>query len=190
LQDDERIILEEIQRGDTRKYAILVDRYKNRGLALALRMLKNREEAEEILQDAFVRAFRGLNEFRRDSTFGTWFYRILYNLCVSKVRQPVHPVDSTLPLDDLLVQDTADENVDVLSIDDRDLFRLIESQLEELPEAYMVAVTLFYLQERTYAEISELMALPIGTVKTNLHRARLLLRKNILGILSKERIDV
>lgn len=184
MRDDELALLEEIRRGDVRKYALLVDRYKDRGLALALRILRTREDAEEVLQDAFVRAYRGLSDFRGDSSFGTWFYRILYNLCLSRTRSRIDPAQR---LDDPVVEDLiADDGGEMDSLEDRDLLRLLTTEVDRLPDVYRIPLTLFYLQDRTYDEIAGLTHQPLGTVKTNLHRARLILRKRVAEVLKNE----
>ena len=85
LSDNEII---ELVRGGTRHhYARLVDCYKDRAFTMALRMLRNREDAEEASQDAFIRAYNGLNRFEGKARFSTWFYRILYNVCLSRIRK-------------------------------------------------------------------------------------------------------
>jgi len=85
LSDNEII---ELVRGGTRHhYTRLVDRYKDRAFTLALKMLRNREDAEEASQDAFIRAYNGLNRFEGKARFSTWFYRILYNVCISRIRK-------------------------------------------------------------------------------------------------------
>src|SRR5260221_905324 len=83
LSDNE--IIEIVRKGEKRRYAHLVDRYKDKAFTLALRMLKDRQDAEEVVQDAFVRAYNSLDKFQGTAKFGTWFYRILYNVCLTKL---------------------------------------------------------------------------------------------------------
>src|SRR5437867_5878566 len=83
LSDNE--IIRSVRTGETRQYARLVDRYKDRAFTLAVRILKNRQDAEEAAQDAFVRAYNALDKFEGTAKFGTWFYRILYNVCLTKL---------------------------------------------------------------------------------------------------------
>jgi RNA polymerase sigma-70 factor, ECF subfamily len=182
-------LLRRIRKGERHLYARLVDRYKDRGMALAVRMLKNRLDAEEVLQDAFMRAYRGLNGFEENSSFGTWFYRILYNVCLSRLgskKIDTHSVDfsdeSGEEFDPALLAsaDLADE------IEVRDMTRIVHLMLEELPEKYRTILTLFYLQERSHEEIGHITGLPIGTIKTQLFRARELLRKSIVRRLLDE----
>lgn len=181
-------IIDDIRRGDTRKYALLVDRYKDRGLMLAMRIVGGREESEELLQDAFVRAFRALGDFRGDATFGTWFYRILYNLCMTRVsrrRDRMEFLD--LSEDDeqaIFVDDNAPGVLE--NLEAQQLTELLAAEVERLPGKFRIPLTLFYVQEMQYDEISALTGLPLGTVKTNLFRAKGLLRKRVLTILGKE----
>src|ERR1039458_7241970 len=95
LSDHE--IISRVLGGNTRSYADLVERHKNKAMTLAMRMLRNREEAEEAVQDAFVRAFNALGQFEKRSTFSTWLYRILFNVCstiLSKRGEPVQSISS------------------------------------------------------------------------------------------------
>ncbi len=193
MNEPDHSIIEQIRNGETRKYAVLVDRYKRRGLALALRILRDQEEAEEATQDAFLRAFRGLDGFRGESSFGTWFYRILYNLCISRTRRGRPKNVSIGSLDDDAIEEgiLADESADLtLAIEGQDIRDHVLIELDRLPDNYRIALTLFYLQELSYEEIASMMKVPIGTVKTNLHRARSRLKDRVIVALSMEGLPV
>ena len=184
MSETDQDIIEQVRAGNTRRYALLVDRHKDRALTLACRLVGLKEEAEELVQDAFVRAFRSLDQFRGDAKFGTWFYRILYNLCMTRVTRRRGKADQ-VNLDDEGVLDTLQVDEDEPSIDERieehELHELISDEINNLPEKFRSVVTLFYVQEMSYEEIVTVLNAPIGTVKTNLFRARSLLRKNVLG---------
>ncbi len=189
MDTSEYLLLEDIRGGDARKYAVLVNRYKDRGLALAERIIRSREEAEEVLQDAFVRAFRNLKSFRGDSSFGTWFYRILYNLCLTHTRRATAGRKESL--DDDSIADVVEgfTAADALvALEANDIREILLTEVNRLPESYRIPLTLFYMQELSYEEIALVMHLPIGTIKTNLHRARLRLRKNVIADLAEEGI--
>lgn len=174
-------IIDLIRSGDERKYALLVDRHKDKAFTLAVRIVGDRKDAEELAQDGFLRAFRNLDQFRGDAKFSTWLYRIIYNLCMTRVTrrrsQPklmdIHDeefykevfVDDELPIDE--------------QIEQSELQKMIVEEVEKLPENYRAAVTLFYLQEMSYDEMCHMMNLPLGTVKTNLFRGRNLLRQRM-----------
>lgn len=182
-------ILGGIRHGECHLFARLVDRYKDRGMTLAVRMLRNRQDAEESLQDTFVRAYNGLDRFEENSTFGTWFYRILYNVCLTRLgkrRSNTEPVD---------FRDESGEEFDpgILSTDSLtdeleagDLAKILQRVLDTLPEKYAAILSLFYFQERTHEEIVEITNLPIGTVKTHLFRARAMLKQALEKELSEE----
>jgi len=189
VSDTDRDIIEQVRAGNTRRYAALVDRHKDRALTLAVRLTGNKQESEELVQDAFLRAFRNLDQFRGDAKFGTWFYRILYNLCMTKVtRRRGKPealdVEDGNELDNLLVDD--DEPSIHERLEDEELQVMISAEIKALPEKYGTVITLFYVQEMSYEEIVSVMNSPIGTVKTNLFRARSLLKERVLGRMKGE----
>jgi RNA polymerase sigma-70 factor (ECF subfamily) len=188
LSDDE--IIARLRKGEKRHFATLVERYTDRGFSLALRLLGNREDAEEALQDAFVRALNGLAGFEGASSFGTWFYRILYNVCMTSLGKRKK---------ESLVGDAGGEGLpdpaaepelpgDYNGLELRDLISLVGSAVRRLPVKYASMISMFYFQELSYAEIAEVTGLPGGTVKTHLFRARLLLQKEVLAELSHEKI--
>lgn len=190
LSDDD--IVARLRKGERRLYATLVDRYRDKGFSLALRILRNREDAEEALQDAFVRAWNGLANFEGTSSFGTWFYRILYNVCMTSLgkRKKTSIFDEAGeggPPDPAAEPDLPG---DYSGLEMRDLVARVGGALARLPARYSAVISMFYVQELGYAEIAEVTGLPVGTVKTHLFRARLLLQKEVQKDLTNERIAV
>ncbi len=189
MRDSDQDIIDQIRAGNSRRYALLVDHHKDRALTLACRLVGGKEEAEELVQDAFIRAFKSLDQFRGDAKFGTWFYRILYNLCMTKVtRRRGKPeqidVDDKGGLDNILV-DTDEPSLDE-RLEEDELNELIADEINTLPEKFRSVVTLFYVQEMSYEEIVSVLNTPIGTVKTNLFRARNMLKERVLGRMKGE----
>jgi RNA polymerase sigma-70 factor, ECF subfamily len=189
VNDTDRDIIDQVRAGNTRRYAVLVDRNKDKALTLALRLVGNRHEAEELVQDAFLRAFKSLDQFRGEAKFGTWLYRILYNLCMTKVTRrrgtfEQLDVDDEKGLDNTLVDN--DEPSIHERLEDEELEEMISSEIDGLPEKYRTVITLFYVQEMSYEEIIAVLNTPIGTVKTNLFRARNLLKERVLGRMKGE----
>ena len=183
LTQSDQEILEAIARGDLRRFGVLVDRHKGRAMTLALRIVGDREEAEELVQDAFLRAFNGLGQFRRESRFSTWLYKIVYNLCIAHVQRR--------PRNRQMLNVGDEEGFDAASLDmedpsaqqvleDEEVQELLQEELHRLPETFRTALTLFYVQELSYDEIASFLQMPLGTVKTNLSRGRILLRKRIV----------
>ncbi|MEO8168362.1 MAG: sigma-70 family RNA polymerase sigma factor [bacterium] len=180
-------ILEQIRRGDARKYSIIVDRHKNQAYALAFRLVGEKREAEELVQDGFVRAFRNLDQFRGDARFSTWLYRIVYNLCMTRVTRRQPRPDSIDINEEMLDNIFVDEEMGADERMETDEYnRMIAEEIQQLPEKFKSAVTLFYLQEMSYEEMTGILNLPLGTVKTNLFRGRNLLRERVLSRLKGE----
>lgn len=181
-------IIRQVLEGQERRYALLVDRHKDRAMTLALRILANREEAEEAVQDAFVRAFRSLGRFRGDSEFSTWFYRILHNVAISTLRRRgklTHvPYDDDAGID--LEEPPEDDGGLLSGVEQRQMMALVEEALEALPDRYRIVVSFFYIQDMKYDEIAAVLNLPMGTVKTLLFRGRESLRRAIAARLQHE----
>ncbi len=154
-------------------------------MTLALRVLGGREEAEEVLQDAFVRAFRGLSGFRYEAKFSTWFYRILYNLCATRVSRRrtafvqlgQHREDEDDSDTDYFDAEAATPH-ELLEI--RDINNILLEEVSNLPAHLREVITLFYLEQMSYEDLTLSLNQPLGTVKTRLFRARALLRRRIL----------
>ncbi len=185
-------IIDEVRAGNVRSYALLVDRHKDRAMTLALRLTGDHREAEELVQDAFVKAFRNLSRFRGESRFGTWFYRIVYNLCMTRLRRRMS-APRLLDITDETVLDALPAEEESIPFDERletsDLLRFLSTEVDALPPQYKSAVTLYYVQEMSYEEIAGVMEIPLGTVKTCLFRGRNLLRKRI-GLRLKKEVKV
>lgn len=152
-------------------------------MTVAMRLLRNREDAEEAVQDAFVRAYRSLERFRGDSTFATWLYRILYNRCMTHATRR-HPVDtgrSDTPDDGGGPESWASDEPSVLDrLADEEIRESVREELGALPTDQRAALTLFYVEGFRYEEIAVIMELPLGTVKTHLFRGRDRLRKRMM----------
>ena len=187
LSDHE--IISRVLSGNTRSFADLVERHKDKAMTLAMRMLRNREEAEEAVQDAFVRAFNALGQFEKRSTFSTWLYRILFNVCstiLSKRGEPVQSISS-----DKNKEEWEDEIPDFSEIPDsivegEEFRRQVIEALNELPPLYSVIATMFYLDDLSYEEIVTITGSPLGTVKARLFRARAMLRDGIVRRIGTE----
>ena len=173
LTDSE--IIDQIRKGKKHLFGELIDRYKVKGFTLAVRMLKNREAAEEALQDAFIRAYKALDRFQGASKFGTWFYRILYNVCLTMIGNKNDIHTSINHMEDVSeIGDTTSFLKIEKDIDTKQLIEAIRNIVESIPEKYASVLSLFYFQELTYEEICEITGMPIGTLKTHLFRARAL----------------
>jgi RNA polymerase sigma-70 factor (ECF subfamily) len=169
----ESLLVERCRQGDDAAFRELVDQYKGLVFALIARSVSNRARAEEVAQDVFLKVHRGLPYFRGESKLSTWIYRIVIN-AISQER----PELATSSLDEVgdeerpKVQPGADDRAfgDLLMKD------RLQKAIERLPIQYQVLINGHYLKGMGYEELAEALGMPMGTVKTHLHRARRRLR--------------
>jgi RNA polymerase sigma factor (sigma-70 family) len=168
MQQDDIQLISHILSGDTRSYSVLIDRHKDMAYTIAYRLLNNREDAEEVVQDAFVKVYRSLSGFRKDSKFSTWLFRIVYNTAISKKRLKKPGFRSLEEMTLLKDNDPweAESNVD----DDRGF--ILEKAMQQLPEEDNVLLTLFYIHESSVEEIHGITGLSKSNIKVKLFRAR------------------
>lgn len=153
-------------------FRVLVDRHKDLVYTIVLKISRNREDAEELAQDVFVKAFQGLSSFRQESSFATWLYRIAFNEAINKFRKKGQKMVS---LEEETTADLADypaeDEDDGLTREEK--YEAIQEAMAVLPEPDQVLMTLFYTQDMPVREISEVTGLSESNVKVRLHRARL-----------------
>ena len=173
-------IIRRVLAGEKKAYAELVNRHKDKAMTLAMRMLRNREDAEEALQDAFVRAFHALPRFEWKASFSTWFYRIVYNVCATALgkKEEVYEI-SLQEEEEREIELPSDELTPDVEYESTEFHEIVTDEIGKLPEAYASVVTLFFVQEMSYEEIVAVTGLPLGTVKVRLFRARMMLRESI-----------
>ena len=186
--DRDREIVDAVRGGSVRSFSIIIDRHRDRAMTLAVRLLRERGEAEEAVQDAFLRAFRALDGFRGEARFSTWFYRIVYNSCMSRLRTAGRVrVDDTAPEVDGASATFADEETDIQErLETEELREIMMEEMSRLPVHYSASLTLLYVQELKYDEIAQVLQVPLGTVKTNISRGRDLLRRRVLDRIGEE----
>src|ERR1035437_6308022 len=163
--------LQQIISGNARAYAFLVEKHKDMVFSIALKILHSREDAEEVAQDAFVKAYQSLSGFKNEAKFSTWLYRIVYNSAISKVRKKKLELS---PLDDTTINNYSEDSVDsnFFLVDEPDQFELLQKALQSLPEDENVIVSLFYQNDNSIEDISAITGLTVANVKVKLHRIR------------------
>jgi len=167
----ERELVERCRAGDERAFQELVDRYKDLVFALIARTLQDRSRAEDLAQDVFLRIHRGLPYFRGEARLSTWIYRIVANVCLQDHgRGPggVSLDDNRTPA----ARAASDRQFGDLELRDR-----LEKAIAQLPANYRLLIAAHYLQGVQYEELAEALQLPLGTVKTQLYRAKQQLRR-------------
>ena len=170
MKSDEKNIIEHILRGKTHLFAHFVEKYSEAVFSLVVHMVNCREDAEEITQDIFLKAFEKLSSFNVDSSFSTWLYRIAYNTTISALRK--RPCNSVTIAEEILA-DTDDELVDeTLSEENKELLQRLERAISMLDAEERALVILYHLEERSIYETAQITGLKESNVKVKLHRTR------------------
>jgi RNA polymerase sigma-70 factor (ECF subfamily) len=168
---NERALLERCRAGDESAFRELVDRYKGLVFALIARTVQDRSRAEDLAQDVFFRVHRGLPYFRGEARLSTWIYRIVANVCVQESSRP-----ATVSLDDeravAVVPSASDRQFGDFELRDR-----LEKAIARLPANYRLLIAAHYLDGVQYEDLAAALGLPLGTVKTQLYRAKQQLRR-------------
>lgn len=179
-------LISKVLDGDKPSYAILMKRHQRFVFTLALRFSKSREDAEEIAQDCFIKAFRSLHNFKQVSKFSTWLYSIVYTTSMTFLRkkrldtQSIDDDDSTLLLENHVSDLRADE------VEHKSKMVYINKAITQLNPDDAVIITLFYQGEQSLEEIGQALGMEANTVKVKLHRARHRLKEKIENILHQE----
>jgi RNA polymerase sigma-70 factor, ECF subfamily len=186
--DTDQELVRRVQAGDQTAFNLLVLKYQHRVLKLVGRFVNDQTEAEDVAQEAFLKAYRALASFRGDSAFYTWLYRIAINTAKNAlVSQRRRPVDFDLDLQDPEQYERqarlkeADTPEGVLLTDE--IRAVVEEAMEQLPEDLRTAIVLRELEGLSYEEIAEAMDCPVGTVRSRIFRAREAIDKKLKPLL-------
>ena len=172
-------LVEGSQHGDQHAFALLVQRHQHWVFLLSMRLLHDPEDAKEATHEAFLAAWKGMSEFRGDALFSSWLYRIVYHCClrVIDVRKREHLVQEEVMRVQQTNYEMEKEQLAMQNIERYEQQVMLQKHLEHLPDKYRVVLRLRYLQDRTYEEIADILAVPLGTIKTYLFRAKRLLKE-------------
>ncbi|MDY7010146.1 MAG: sigma-70 family RNA polymerase sigma factor [Planctomycetota bacterium] len=191
---EDAALLAQCRKGDADAFGPLVNKYQDRLFNSLLRFCGNYDDAEELCQETFVKAIEGLSSFRRESGFYTWLFRIGMNLAISRRRRggmvKFHSLEATDSTSEQLLwprdvladcretdpQDTAEQS---------DTNRRVLAAMRELDEEFRIVVVLRDVEEMNYEQISQVLSLPTGTVKSRLYRARRILKEKLTDLVAK-----
>lgn len=176
-QEDEAAV-DRVLQGDPSAFGEIVRRWQGPLINLAYRFCRDRGRAEDMAQEAFLRAFRGLARWRRDAAFSTWLFALATNLYRSEIRR-IPP--RTVPLDELVTPAATGDAGDRMHEADRG--RAVRNALQSLPPKYRDALLLFYFHEQDVATAASSLHVPEGTVKARLARGRELMKRKLGGLL-------
>ncbi|WP_428910431.1 RNA polymerase sigma factor SigW [Niallia sp. Krafla_26] len=176
--------IKQVIKGDQNAFGEIVEMYKDKVFQISYRILGNRHEAEDIAQEAFVRAYVNIRSYNSDYKFSTWLFRITTNLCIDRIRKkkPDYYLDAEVAGTEGLTMYSQIPSSTRLPEDDVESLELqdtIQKEIMKLPEKYRSVIVLKYIEELSLNEISEILEMPLGTVKTRIHRGREALRKRL-----------
>jgi len=186
---DDRELVERCQRGDLDAYGVLVGRYRHKVYSLAFSMLRNEQDATDLSQEAFVRGWRAIRHFKKNSSFYTWIYRITTNLAIDVVRRRDRRPTTTFeegiePATDPSVQEPPSTNPSpVVEAQRKELREQIDAALLELSPEHRAVIQLREFEGLDYTTIAKAMGCSIGTVMSRLHYARKHLQKLLKEVL-------
>jgi RNA polymerase sigma-70 factor (ECF subfamily) len=183
-------IISAVLRGNQQAYAEIIKRYKAFVFTLVLRYIKSREDAEELAQDVFVKAYRALADFKGDSKFSTWLYTIVTTTCISFLRKKKL---ETRSMDDEKVFErieNKDSGFNANQVEQKSRVAMVNNAIALLSPDDAEIVTLFYKGEQTLEEIAQVLGIEANTVKVRLHRARTRLKEKMQKHFAAEVKDI
>lgn len=181
----DQVHITKVLQGDTASFSYLVDNYKDMAYTIALKIVKNTDDAEEVAQDSFVKAYQQLQTFKGNSKFSTWLYTIVYRTAISKIRKKkIETTDIDSYVIDNHAVDFSFPQLYELKAEEQKKY--VKYAINTLPELDALLITLYYLNENTYDEIMEITGLTQTNIKVRLFRARKKLYEELSKVLKHE----
>jgi len=187
LATDDLTLVTRVRQGDQRAFRLLVERYQRKVFSVALGMLKDKEEAMDVSQEAFVKVYKYLDHFKGDSSFYTWLYRITVNICIDVLRKRNALKGEQVEFDETVKMDAAEANIGSLgsqlgtnpqkAVLRRELADKINAALQEVPEKHRAILLLREVEGMSYEDLARTLEIPKGTVMSRLFHARLKIQK-------------
>ena len=175
--EEEKQLLKQIQNGDTESFSVLVDTYGKRVYFQALQITGNKQDAEEVAQDAFIKAFKSIRSFRGDAAFSTWLYKIVHFTALNHIRKRKQTTDIST---EKQLENDSGSAIQHLEENDRKLY--LKKAINSLHPTDKSLITLFYLEEKSIKEIEKITMLSSSNIKVKLMR----IRKQLQAALSQE----
>jgi RNA polymerase sigma factor (sigma-70 family) len=171
LKSEDQFYIDKVLAGDSSAFAVLVERHKNNVFNICIKILENREEAEEVAQDTFLKVFEKLNTFKKEAKFSTWLFRIAYNMSISQ-RRKTKVVQ--LEVDDYFMESYAEDDlVESLNIESIELREAeLKSAIARLDNEQQLLLQLYYDKDLSIIEVAKITNLTESNVKVKIHRAR------------------
>lgn len=169
LTDEE--VVRRVQAGDGEAFAIIVDRYSGKLMRYGRRILRREEDAEDCVQESFIKAYTSIQSFDASRRFSPWIYRIAHNAFVSRIRETARFPTISLDLDTLFPHPVAPETADRVAVR-REIEKRVGEGLDQLDAKYREPLVLYYFDELSYQEIADVLHIPIATVGVRINRAK------------------
>jgi RNA polymerase sigma-70 factor (ECF subfamily) len=185
MMENDTSIVRSVQEGQTEAFAALVDRHRERVYAVLMRLVADPQTAEELAQEAFVRAFQGLANFRGEARFGTWLIQIAVNLARDHIRgrqrSRFESLDAALDRDpdQPAFMDTRSQSNPLSELYENEMIKQFEIALAELPPSYREVFVLHHIENMSYEDIANTTCDSIGSLKVRAHRARKLMKERL-----------
>lgn len=185
MSDTVAHLIKRIKNGDQDAFARIVDQYKNQVYTICLRMTGIPQEAEDLAQESFVRAYTNIDRYETDKKFSTWLFRIATNLSIDYLRKkkPSAYIDAEIPGTDgytMHAHLASPEPLPEETVIGRETSEWLQKEINDLPPKYRSAIILKYMEDLSLKEISDILGIPVPTVKTRIHRGREALRKRLV----------
>lgn len=184
---DERLQIKQVLKGDTSAFTYFVDTYQDMAITIAFRICGNRQDAEDIVQNAYVKAFHNLHTFRADSKFSTWFYRVVYNTALTHISSSGFNIEF-VDYQHMNTDNSFSEWDTLERINEKERTVIINETLEKMPKDESLLLTLYYLEENSIKDIVIITGLGESNIKVKLYRARKRFADIIGSMMHYERI--
>jgi RNA polymerase sigma-70 factor (ECF subfamily) len=183
--NSDQIYIDKVLQGDTNAFAYLINKYKDMAYTIAIKIVKSHEDAEEVAQDSFLKAYEKLDSFKGNSKFSTWLYTIVYRNSITKIRKKKV---ATSDIDDYVMDNYSEgsEFPQIEAIKNGEQQKYVREAIDRLPEKDALLITLFYMDESSIEEIEKITNLTQSNIKVKLFRARKKLNTELSFLLKEE----
>ena len=182
-------LIQRIGAGDKEAFRTLIEKYQRLVINIVFRMITNANDREDVCQDIFLRIYNNLSGFRFQSKLSTWIAQIAYNRSINFLQKKKIPLFHDTCSDTLSIENISDNhNTPDRILEEKDIMNRLQHEIDQLSIPFRTILTLYHLQDMSYLEISRIMNLPVGTVKSHLFRARKSLKEGLLSKYNKEEL--
>jgi RNA polymerase sigma factor (sigma-70 family) len=182
---EEQVYINRVKRGDPAPYAFIVDKYKHMAYTIALKITGNVEDAQDVAQESFIKAYQQIRQFEGKSKFSTWLYTIVYRTAISELKEnKIKTISISNSINENYSQGHTMPQLEQLQLEDEQ--RYVKQAIQRLPKTEALLITLFYMNENTVREIQEITGLSSANIKIRLFRARRKLERELQFLMNHE----